>query len=174
MPTIGIPKIDFSFYQTFSAKDLVVVDLSHWGGLSNRPAKISITTPGSSLPKTYSFLKNTWNIFNSNNLYENCGDCKEYQDLEDGIYTIEIESTPPYKTTKYYLKTDATRLKLDEMIVSIGFDFKPSTESQIDELRKVELYLDAASAHVRRGDINEGQRYFKEVQKLISKCKTCN
>ena len=174
MPTIGTPKIDFSFYQTFSPKDLVIVDLSHWGALSNRPAKISITTPGSSKAKTYSFLKNTWNVFNSNNLYENCGECREYEDLEDGIYTIEIESTTPYEATKYYLKTDATRLKLSKRIVDIGFEYNNAAESLYDEIQKIQFYLDSAESNVKLGYINEGRRAFQEVDRLLSKCKTCH
>ena len=169
MPEIGTPKINFSFYSTESPKDLCVVDFSHWGGLKNRPAKISITVPGSKKPISYTFLKNTFNNFNSNTLYQNCGDCVEFEDLEDGIYFIEVESTAPFKESKYYLKTDATRLELDKMYIRVGYDYKEASKELIQRLSDIEAYIKVAEAHTRRGDINEAQRYFREVQLLMKK-----
>ena len=171
MPQIGTPNINFSFYSTQSPKDLCVLDFSHWGALQNRPAKISITVPGSSKPISYPLLKNTFNNYNSNTLYQNCGDCTEFEDLDDGIYFIEVESTAPFKTSKYYLKTDATRLELDKIYIIVGYDYKDAAKELIESLSDIEAYLKVAEAHTRRGDINEAQRFFQEVQNKIKTCK---
>jgi len=174
MPQIGTPKINFYFESSQSPKDFIVVDISEWRAIQNRPATIAITVPGSSQPVIYPLVKNTFNVFNSNNLYQGCYEC-EYTDLPDGIYFVEITSTTPYNLSKYYLKTDLTRLHLDEMYIRVGFDFTSSSESLIKALSKIEAYLKVAEAHTRRGDINLAQRYFQEAQNLIeNNCKTCH
>jgi len=173
MPTIGKPEIRFQVYSG-DPSSLYVADYSNWLTLETRPAVISITLPGSSTPIVYSFSKRTINEYNSNTLYQECGDC-DFTPLEDGIYTITVKSTTPYELTKYYLKMDVIQLELDKMVIDLGLNYDRNKIGYLDEYFQIKFFMDAAEANLRDGDIQTAQNYFQYVQKLISKnCKTCH
>jgi len=141
--------------------------------LQNKPATISILIPGATNLIVYSFVKNTLNEYNSSSLNFNCNECGDFVDLPDGFYEATLKSNPPYELTKHYLKTDATQLEIDKMVIEAASDAKPSQEARIKEIMKIKFFLYAAEAHTRRGDLNEAQRYFQYVLSKID-CKTCH
>jgi hypothetical protein len=172
MPEVGRPQIRFQI-SSGEPEALYVADFSNWLTLTNRPAVISITLPGSSNAITYAFNKRRINEFNSNTLYQNCGDC-DFTPLPDGIYKVTVTSTSPYELTKYYLKTDEIRLDLDKLYIELGIDYNAAKKDEIEQLQKIEFFLKSAEANTRRGDLARAQRDFQYVQDLMTKnCKSC-
>ena len=174
MPNVGKPEILFEVLESNSPKILLVADFSVWAHIEVKPAVIEINIPGSSEAISFNFIKKATQSFNSNNLYIGCTECDgERVDLPDGIYKIRVKGSPDtFFQERYYLKTDLLRIELDKMYIDAGFNFEKS-EKKILNLSKIELYLKAAKAHTRQGDLYQANRFFTQALNLTD-CRNCH
>lgn len=166
--------IDFHVFSIYDPKIFTVVDNSNWLHIEDAPAIIEITFPGSTKPLVFTYLKNSVNSFNSHNLLLTClsGNCEDqaYIDLPDGIYTITVKGSPDsFQTTKYHLKTDRLQMKIDDILVSIGFDYhieKAADRRRVDE---VDFLRRVAEAHIRREDVGSAKKFFDLASSQLKK-----
>lgn len=172
--------IDFEVIPTNNPKRLWITDCSDWSVAENKASIISITPPGSNTAINNTFVKHNLNVFHSVNLLLSClAECKEqiYQDLPDGIYTIKLSSAfTNIDKTRYFLKTDLTQLRLDEVYIKAGLEYDKSSKSFREDLQDIEFLLRTASAHTRNSDVFKANRDFSLAQELLSKyisCKNC-
>ena len=173
--------IDFQVLTNYNPKYLVVVDTSDWKSIKGKPAIIEITTPGFDKPVVHYFDQERVNIFNSVNLGLNCTDCgvreQDLNDLPDGIYKITVKGSPSnFQQTRYFLKNDLLRLKLDESFMKINFSCNDLDKTLLDKVQRIDFLMKGAEANVRLGNHCEAQdlmfRAEKELNKL-KKCKSC-
>lgn len=173
----GDIKIDFQVISSYDPAILMIADTSSWKHITNKPANIEITLPGSSSPIIYSFVKNQINIFNSNTLYLSCNSCEEYVDLPDGIYTINIKGSPDtFNKKRFYLKLDKTRLTLDKIYIERGIEYNLQDKNFRDLVTSIELYLKVAESHTRQGNIGKAKQFFDIAVSTIEQnleCKNC-
>jgi len=168
--------LDFQIIPTWDPKALIVMDISVWGFIENKPAIIEILTPGSTTEKVFNFVKGKSNVFNSSNLLlSRIGD---RNDLSDGVYTISVKGSPDsYCKKRYYLKTDKIQFELDKLYMSLGIHNKDKeTAEKRSTILKIESLIKTAEAFVRDGKISEGMKFFKAAYtrlKSISNCKDC-
>jgi hypothetical protein len=174
---VGKIIIDFEVAPTFNPTKLIVDDSSNWSNAENLPSTISITPPGSIRPINSVFAKYRRNIFNSVNLGLSClteCDNQNYEDLLDGIWTINVKSGfEGLEKTRYYLKNDIFRLDLDGVYIRTGLEFDKSNKRFRDDLSDIEFLLRVAEAHTRNGDIVKADRDFTQAQYLLGKYKNC-
>lgn len=169
-------KLDFQVLTIFDPKLITVVDTSYWGEIEGKPSIIEITMPGESKPVVHYFDKFKFNILNSHNLGINCSTCSDivFSELPDGIYHITIKGSPDsFSITKQFLKTDSTRLKLDEFIVSTDLNCHEFSKELIERIQKINLFIEAAESNTRLGNYEEAQQLLFRAQKHISKLKGC-
>lgn len=171
--------LDFEVIESKSPKILIVGDFSEWSQLYQKPSILKITLPGSNKPSSHNFIKKSLNSYNSVTLgLTNVQPCKEnYADLPDGIYFLELLASPStYKFSRYYLKLDRTRLKLDEIYIKSGFEYDPKDKKFREDMADIEFLLRVAEARTREGDIKNAKRDFDEAIKIMnsySECKNC-
>lgn len=170
--------IDFIVFTAYDPKVLLVSDNSNWLHIENEPAIIEITFPGSTKPLVFNFQKNAVNSFNSNNLQLTClsGNCDEetYIDLPDGIYTITVKGSPDtFNATKYHLKTDRFQIKMDQLLVQLGFDYDPLVSPQRKKLAEVDFLKKLAEAHIRRQDVGRAKVFFDQAAKKLQRLEDC-
>lgn len=172
-------KIDFKVIESNDPKYLFVGDISKYGVAQNHPAYIRILPPGASEWITNGLLKNQFNVFHAQNLGLDCiidGCDREYSDLEDGVWEICVETAfTDISKKKYYLKTDALRQEIDKLYIKAGLDYCESSVI-IKELRKVEFFLSAANAYMKKGDHVKAKKAYDLSQKTterISNCRDC-
>lgn len=170
--------IDFHVFSVYDPKILTVVDNSNWLHIESEPAIIEITFPGSSKPLVFTFLKNSVNSFNSHTLFLTCptGNCTEetYIDLPDGIYTITLKGSPDtFQTTKYHLKTDRFQIKMDQLLVEMGFDYHIDKADDRKKIEEVEFLKKVAHAHIRREDVGSAKRFFDLAAEQLSRLEEC-
>lgn len=178
MPNIiGTPRTDFIIQDSGEPKFLVVLDISEYYSVVDSPAIIEICLPGTDTPVVYNLVKNAINVFNSNNLYGLCpqGDCndQEYIELPDGLYKITIKlSHGVTPKTRYYLKTDTTRIDIDKIYVRRGIDNVPIDSNFIRWSGEIELMLRTAQGAAREGRIADAKRFFDETRRMLN-CDNC-
>jgi hypothetical protein len=174
---IGKIIIDFEVTPTFNPAKLIVDDSSSWSNAENLPSTISIIPPGSVRPINSVFAKYRRNIFNSVNLGLSClAECDEqkYEDLLDGVWTINVKSGfEGLEKTRYYLKTDKFRYELDNIYIRTGLEFDKNNKKFRDDLSDIEFLLRVSEAHTRNGDIVKADRDFTQAQQLLEKYKNC-
>lgn len=179
MPEIGAPNINFLVLTENDPQTLCILDISKYLNLSNSVTNLLIKIPGAKNYETYTVQKNKLNYFNSNTLHiscvQKCGE-QEYQDLPDGIYHIILESTPnSFRKERWYLKTDALRLKVDKIYLKQALEYDPKS-TVVKELRDFEFMLQASESATKQGDYKTAQKYLKIAQELANKnseCKNC-
>lgn len=164
--------VDFEVIKTDNPKILAICDTSIWGVIVDKPAIIEITTPMAEKPQIDYLDKKSINVFNTSNL--KLSPLGQYNYLPDGVYKIVIKGSPDtFNKTRYYLKTDALQLKIDEMHIDYGF---------FNDVGKKELFqyyitLKAAESVTRLGRIEEGLKYYNQVRENVEavlECKDCN
>ena len=186
MPNLaGKIKIDFDVIQS-TVQTLWIGDSSQWLHLTNKPANLLITLPGSKRALVFSFKKQAINSFNSHNLGVTClhGDCTDevYGDLPDGIYTLCLKSSlvtttgEKFEKTKYYLKTDRTELELSKVIVKHGFEYSKNDKDFRNKIYDIDWLIKVAKSHAKLGDFVKADRFFQQARELLrtlSDCKDC-
>ena len=174
---VGNININFSVFSD-DTRFLHVADLSDWVYAENLPSYISITPPGYKNAKTFFFVKNKINSFNSHNLGISCltANCKkeEYLEIPDGIYTICLKSNfKNIEEYKFYLKTDRFEIEYAKVMVRDGIDFD---KNFILYMTEVKFMLDVAKSHASLGNFVKAHRFFEEAKLLLKKyveCKDC-
>lgn len=171
--------IKFQVLNNNDTKNLVVFDLSDWGVIVEKPSIIEIIVPGFSEPVVHYYGKNVQNYFNSDSLGLTCNDCgnDEEVDIPDGVYEITVKGSPDrFFHHLSYLKTDTTRFELDGIFMKLNFCKNEVDQDILKRIQKIDLYIKAAEANVRYGNICEGQELlFKaqdDIKRLVS-CKNC-
>ena len=172
--------IDFEIYNSYNPQTLIVGDHSYWKNAENLPAYLLVTPPGSKTPISNVFKKHRLNIFQSVNLGLSClTECDEqkYEDLNDGIWTFVLKSGyEGFEKTRYYLKTDRIRLKLDEVYIKAGLEYNKEDKQLRNDLADIEFLLRTAEAFCRNGDWVKASRDFDEAKSILKKyqeCKNC-
>lgn len=165
MPTVGEIKLDFFVFSLYDPKVLLISDNSNWLHIESKPAVIDITIPGSSKSVRYTFLKNGINSFNSHNLGITClgGGCteEEYSELPDGIYTITLTGSPDsFTVTKYHLKTDRVKQRIDKILITLGLEFDTANKEIRDEVLDIQTLLQIAEAFIRQSNIDQSKTFF--------------
>lgn len=178
MPDLTQVIIDFHVFSLYDPKILTVVDNSNWLHIESEPAIIEITLPGSANPLTYTYLKNSVNSFNSHTLQLTCvsGNCDDqaYIDLPDGIYTITVTGSPDtFTTTKYHLKDDRFQMKMDELLVNIGFDYHIEKAAERQKVAEADFLRRIAYAHIRREDVGSAKKFFDLATDVLDKLVEC-
>lgn len=167
--------IDFQILPTFDPKVILVVDSSEWLHIEDKPSIIEVILPGETKSIIHYFDKRKVNIFNSFNLGLSCPTCpseSELVELPDGIYHFTVKGSPDtFLKERQYLKTDKTRLELDEFILSLSSN-DPSNEL-IEKVNKINFILEAAESSTRVGDFCSAQELLFKAQKMIKKLKNC-
>lgn len=172
------PVLNFHVYSDGNPKKLIVVDESDWGMIRNEVSMIKIWVPGFSDPVEYYFGKNQVNIFNSVTLGLSCvepGEPMCFNDLPDGIYTIEIYGGG-YSFSRRYLKTDLTNLDMDKIYARTCLECNALDKDIMDKMAEAEVMLRGAEAEVRLGNIESAHMLMdrvREVIDLMSNCKKC-
>lgn len=170
--------IDFQVLTNYNPKYLVVVDTSDWQFIQGKPSIIEITLPGFTNKVTHYFEQGRVNVFNSINLGLNCTSCEikdtDFHDLPDGVYEITVKGSPSnFQKTRYFLKTDNLRLKLDKAFMKFNFNCNEFDKNFIDKLQKIDFYIKAAESNVRLGNHCEAQELMFKSEKEINKLKNC-
>jgi len=173
--------IDFHVLSIYDPKILIVIDNSKWLDIEAEEAIIEIVFPGSTKSITRTFIKNSANTFNSNDLlagceHEPCTDCNDlvYVDLPDGVYTITVKGTPDtFQATKYHLKTDRFQMKLDDILTQIGFDYHIDKAEDRKKINEVEFLMKVANAHIRREDVGKAKKFFDLAVNRLDKLEKC-
>lgn len=170
--------INFQVSSNDDPRILLVSDYSTWGAIENKPAVIDIVLPGFKEPLSFYLGKNQVNEFNSITLGLSCVNnntiCLE--DLPDGIYDITVKGSPStFNYSRKYLKTDATRIKLDKIYAkaSVGDDIDTNL---IEKINEIEFILSSAHACMRLGLIEKCHDLLQMSEKLmkeVNKCKDC-
>lgn len=109
----------------------------------------------------------------------NCG--TSYLNLPDGIYVIKYSVSPnEYVYVEYnHLRITQALIKWNELMCDLDIsDCEPSTrtQSKLDQLRKIKLYLEAAKAKVETcHEPKKGMKIYDYAMLLLDKmnCKNC-
>lgn len=172
--------IKFQILNNNDTKNLVVFDLSEWATIVNKPSIIEIIIPGFNEPVTHYFKKGASNYFNSHILGLSCATCPgqvEEIAIPDGVYDITVKGSPD--TFNYHLshlKTDSTRLALDEIFMKLNFCKSEVDQDLLKRIQKIDLYIKAAETNIRYDNICEAQELFFKAQddiKRLANCKNC-
>lgn len=175
---VGKVNLDFFIITEFNPKLIFVADASTWFNIEKKPAIIEITLPGGTTPIVFNYLKNGINIFNSNNLKitKVLIDCKdqEYQDLPDGIYKFVLKGSPDsYFKEKYLLKTDSLQLRIDKILINLGFNFEYSKKEEREEIKDILFTIRQAEAFLRAGDLEFAKEFFEIAIDEVEKLENC-
>lgn len=165
--------IDFSFYEDYDVKTLIVIDTSCWSYISDEPAIIEITKPGSSTPIVNWFAKESVTIFNSISLSGECYDCgdNETYDLPDGMYEVTVKGSPDtFCKTKTYLRTARLRRDMDNLLTK-GTGCNKAIE--VDEFMQMEFLLRSSEAHIRSGKIQCGMDIYRKLRSKVDSKLNC-
>lgn len=175
---VSTPSLRFHVYSDGDPKKLIVVDESDWGMARNEVSMIKIWIPGFGNPVEYYFGKNKVNIFNSVTLGLSCvepGEPMCFNDLPDGVYTIEI-SGGSYSCSRRYLKTDLITLDMDKIYARTCLECNALSNEMMDGMREAEVMLRGAEAEVRLGNLESAHMLMDRVRDaidLMSNCKKC-
>lgn len=174
---IGKINVDFEVIPTHNPKKILIGDMSNWSVAENKASIICMTPPGSSVAINNTFQKHKLNIFHSVNLKLSClVECadQEYNDLPDGIWTINLKSSfTGIGKTRYYLKSDVFQIELDKIYVRAGLEFDKSKKDFRNDLQDIEFLIRTASAHTRLGDSFKADRDFSQAKELLAKYQNC-
>jgi len=170
--------IDFQVLTNYNPKYLVVVDTSDWQNIKGKPSIIEITLPGFSNPVVHYYEQNSVNVFNSINLGLNCKNCgikeEDFNDLPDGVYQITVKGSPShFQQTRYFLKNDLLRLKLDKAFIKMNLSCNEFDNKLLDKLQKIDFLMKAAESNVRLGNQCEVQELMFRAEKEINRLKNC-
>lgn len=175
---VSKPELQFHVYSDGDPKKLIVVDESDWGSIRDDASMIDIYIPGFDKPVTYYFGKNKVNVFNSVTLGLSCVEPGEplcFNDLPDGVYTIEI-SGGGYSYSRRYLKTDLINLDMDKVYARTCLECNALHGELMDKMMEAEVMLRGAEAEVRLGNIESAHMLMdrvRDVIDLMSNCKKC-
>lgn len=158
--------LDFHVLSTGDPKILVVMDTSVWGFIEDKPSIIEITLPGSTVTRTYNFVKGKANVFNSSNLL--ITPVGEYKDLADGLYRISVKGSPD-SNCKYrdFLKTDKIKLLIGDLYLEDYYTCQDIKNNKLSILRNIKLSLDAAEILALKGNTKEALIEFKDVYSRV-------
>lgn len=170
-------RVNFTVIPDFEPTQIVIGDTSSWGVAENLPSYILITPPGSTIAISKIFIKHKLNIFQSVNLgfscLTECGD-QVYDDLPDGVWTINIKSSfEGLEKTRYYLKTDRFRIDLDRVYIRAGLEYDKNNKKIREDLSDIEFLLQVSHSHARNGDFYKSSRDFEMAQNLLKKYQQC-
>lgn len=175
---VSDPVLGFHVYSDGDPKKLIVVDESDWGMVRNEVSMIKIWVPGFGNPIEYYLGKNKVNIFNSVTLGLSCvaeGEPICFNDLPDGVYTIEI-SGGRYSYSRRYLKTDLINLDMDKIYARTCLECNALSNDMMGNMREAEVMLRGAEAEVRLGNLESAHMLMdrvRDVIDLMSNCKKC-
>ena len=161
-------------------KRIFLADASNWGVAQDSPAYLQVTPPGATKQINLTFTKDKFTILHSVNLGLSCytQGCKESElvDLPDGIWEFCLTSSfENLNKKRFFLKDDSLRIEVDKIYIRLGLDYNGNSDV-IKGLRKIEHFLIAAKAFIKRGDIVKGKRAYEEALKITEKysnCKDC-
>lgn len=169
--------IDFQILTTHDPKVITIVDTSEWGLIETKPAIIEIIVPGETKPSVHFFQKHKVTVLNSKNLNVDCKNDGVYLNLPDGIYFITVKGSPDtYSKTRQFLKTDSTRLELDQYIVDLNLESGDFTKELLDKVQRINMFIEAAESNTRLGNYSGAQSLLFKAQRTLDKlkkCKTC-
>ena len=171
------PFAEFTILETHEPKYLRLMDASMYYQTENNPAVIQLTPPGANEPISAYWVKNAINTFNSSNLGLSCfNSCdNEYLDLPDGLWLLKLKLSPDtIYSEKYYLKTDLLELDLDKIYVKINLEYDPFDKKFREWYIQVNMFLDAAKANTRKGDIGRAKDFYDKCVSLIDQYKECD
>lgn len=170
---IGKINLDFHIQPSGDPRVLLIQDFSTWLVIKDMPAYLYITVPNTTEPIVRVFSKEATNGINSLNLGLSCGTELEY--LPDGIYHIEVRGgkNGERRVEKYYLKKDIIQIELDKAWTTLGIEYDIFDKQVRDTLLYIVGFLEAASAHTRRGDIPKAEEFFKLAQNKLEAFKEC-
>lgn len=147
--------LDFEIIRTDDPTKLIIADLSDWTGLTG--AEADILCPECDTPETVLINKNLVNTFTMADL------AVTNDRLADGIYEITFRDSAGTTTkTRTYLRTAYLRLLRDKLFLSLGLN-------DSSKLSIVDLYIDAAYANLREGDISKTKYYYNAAKSKIEK-----
>lgn len=171
--------IDFQVYDSKDPRALIVIDTSNWAHISNDPSIIEIITPGFETPVKNYYMKNSVNVFHSDDLGLNCSEsCEDSRrDLPDGIYEITVKGSPEkFNKTRKYLRTSKLQLKVDKLLIGLALECDTSEiKEKVSKLNEINLLIKSAEANVRYDNICTAQELLKKANKLVERinCNTC-
>lgn len=169
-------KLDFHVFTNDDPRYLIVMDLSEWGYIENKPSIIEIKVPGYRKPVIHYFEKNARNVFNSSNLNMGCHPCDADTTcpLPDGIYAITLKGSPDsHCISRYYFKYDQIQDKLDQMLLGI---YGSSCDNKVDTTNflSLKVLLETVKSAIRQGKLNTAFAALKELQNKLNKDEHCN
>lgn len=161
-----------------NTKIFIILDISNWAHIYNKPSIIEIIPPGEKKPSVLYLRQNVVNIITAKDMNMDCMECGDSEmDIPDGIYDITIKGSPDkFFKNKKYLRTTKTRLELDKLFIDFSKKYHESTEDTIEKIKKlneIKLLLESAEANVRYNNNFKAQELMNEIQKIIKKYKNC-
>lgn len=164
--------LDFQVTSAGNPEILIVKDTSVWGFIEDKPSVIDILMPGYTKVRTYNFVKNKSNVFNSSNLLKSC--TGKYEDLLDGVYEITVKGSPDTNCKhRSFLKTDKIRLLIGDLYLEKYFNCGDIKDDKLKILRKIKNELDAAEIKAARGEVKEASMILKDTYKRVREYLNC-
>lgn len=171
-----LPTLNIEFIPTFDSRVLLVADTSIWLHLQKEQTFLDVTTPGRDTYITIPFTKGKTLSLNSNLLDLTCSDTEAgLIGLPDGVYTFTLKvcDGDKFKETFYYLRTVNLQTELDNYLIELTIDSCDDNYLCINKYFEIQLLLDAAHAHVRRGNIKRASYNYNLAKDLLDDLQNC-
>lgn len=159
--------LDFEVIKTDDLTKLVIADLSDWTGLTG--SQIDILLPECEVIDTITLPL----VRNINNTFSLVDLAVTEERLPDGIYIISVKDDAGTTIhTKNHLRTTNLRLLRDRLFL------KYITDCNFEEILSlginlIDLYIEAAYANLRDGDINKAKYFYNQAKNRIDKLLNC-
>lgn len=170
------PTLNIEILPTYDSRVLLVTDASVWLHLQKEPVFLDITTPARKTSVTFPFVKNKTVSLNSNNLDLTCSEDEEgLIELPDGVYKFRLYVCDGEKfcETLYYLRTVNLQIRLDNFLIKNTVDGCKDNSKCIDIYFKVQLLLDGAHAHIRRGNVERASYNYNLALEILDDLENC-
>lgn len=170
------PYLNIEILPTYDSRVLVISDNSSWVHLQDEDTFLDITTPGRKTSITREFDKNQITIYNSNTLDLTCAtDNSGLTPLPDGIYKFKLYVCDGEQFCEefYYLRTVNLQVRLDNFLIKHTIDSCNDNYHCEKTYMAVQLLLDAAHAHVRRGNVKHASYSYNEALEIMDDLENC-
>jgi hypothetical protein len=170
------PLLNIEILPTYDSRVLLLADSSNWLHLEDEPTYIDITTPGRKKPVTKVFNKGKITIYNSNTLDLTCAtDESGLTSLPDGIYTFKLYvcEGDQFSETVHYLRTVNLQVRLDNFLIKNTIDNCQDYRYCMELYFKMQLLLDGAHAHLRRGNIKRAFYNYEKALDMMDSLENC-
>lgn len=159
--------LDFEVIKTDDLTKIVIADLSDWTGLTG--SHVDILLPECDVADTITLALDR----NINNTFF-LGDLAVTEDrLPDGVYEITIRDTASATTyNKSHLRTTNLRLLRDRIFLKHITDCNFEKTLSLG-INLIDLYIEAAYANLRDGDISKAKYFYNQAKKRIDKLLNC-